>query len=180
MNVITKIIAYIISVPARLKGMKLGKNSFIGPGYDIAPVLRGISLGNDVLIGRRAWLDISRYTRGAQIIIKDGTQIGRNSIISAAKKITIGEKCLVSYNVSFLDHDHNFIPNLSPLDSGISTAKEIVIGDNCFIGAHSFILKGVNLGEHCVIGANSVVTESFPAFSVIAGNPAKLIKTLSE
>jgi lipopolysaccharide O-acetyltransferase len=179
MNIAAKTIAHLISIPARMKGMKFGKNSFIGPGHDLAPVLKGVILGNDVLIGRNAWLDISRYTRGAQIIIGDGTQIGRSAMISAASKITIGKKCLVSYNVSFLDHDHKFNPEISPLESGISEAKEIVVGDNCFIGAHSFILKGVRLGEHCVIGANSVVTKSFPAFSVIAGNPAKLIKILS-
>jgi UDP-3-O-[3-hydroxymyristoyl] glucosamine N-acyltransferase len=178
MNPISKIVAYAISVPARIKGMRFGKKSFIGPGYDVAPVLKGVVLGNDVLIGRRAWLDISRYTKGAQILIGDKTQIGRNAMISAAKKITIGKKCLVSYNVSFLDHDHNFVADVSIFDSGITEAKEIIVEDNCFIGAHSFILKGVHLGKHCVVGANSVVVNSFPDYSVIAGNPARLIKSL--
>lgn len=180
MSILAKIIAYAISIPARIKGMKFGKNSFIGPGYDIAPVLKGVSLGNNVLIGRRAWLDISRYTKEAQIMIGDGTQIGRNVMMSAAKKITIGKKCLVSYNVSFLDHDHNFVADVSIFDSGITEAREIIIGDDCFIGAHSFILKGVHLGKQCVVGANSVVTKSFPAYSVIAGSPVRLIKILKE
>lgn len=178
MNFATKTIAYFISVPARIKGMKFGKNSLIGPGYDIAPVLKGVSLGNNVLIGRRAWLDISKYTKGAQIVIADGTQIGRNVMMSAAKKITIGKKCLVSYNVSFLDHDHNFVADVSIFESGITQASEIVVEDGCFIGAHSFILKGVHLGKQCVVGANSVVVDSFPTYSVIAGNPARLIKSL--
>ena len=64
------------------------------------------------------------------------------------------------------------------MDGLFTKGKQIIIGDNCFIGAHSFILKGVRLGEHCVVGANSVVTKSFPKFSIIAGNPAKLIKTI--
>lgn len=179
MNPLSKIIASIISLPAIAKGMKFGKNSFIGPGYDLRPKLKGIILGNDVLIGKNAWLDISRYTQGAQIIIKNGTQIGRHAMISAAKKIIIGEKCLLAYNVSLLDHDHNiYDPNISPLDGGITEVKEIIIEDECFIGAHSFILKGVHLGQHCVVGANSVVTESFSDYSVIAGNPAKLIKKI--
>ncbi len=179
MNIFNKIIGYIISLPARLKGMKFGKDSFIGPGYDLDPILRGVVLGDNVVIGRRAWLDISKYTKGGQIIIGDGTQIGRNVVISACKKVIIGRKCLISYNVSIMDHDHNVLnPDIPPLEGGITEGKEIVIEDECFIGAHSFILKGVRLGKHCVVGANSVVTKSFPAYSVIAGSPARLIRTL--
>jgi len=62
----------------------------------------------------------------------------------------------------------------------ITEGKEIEIEDDCFVGAHSFILKSVRLGKHCIVGANSVVTKSFPAYSVIAGNPAKLIKSLNQ
>lgn len=179
MNFWKKIIAYIISIPARMKGVKFGNNSFIGPGYDWDPKMRGVILGDNVMIGRNAWLEISNQTKGGMIAIGGGTQIGRNAVISAARKISIGKKCLLSYNVSLVDHDHNFQPDLSPLDSGISEGREIIIGDECFIGAHSFILKGAHLGKHCVVGANSVVTESFPDYSIVAGNPAKLIKTLN-
>jgi len=179
MNIFSKIIGYIISIPARFKGMKFGENSFIGPGYDLDPILKGVVLGDNVVIGRRAWLDISKYTQGGQIFIGDGTQIGRNVVISACKRITIGKNCLISYNVSLMDHDHNVLnPDIPPLEGGITEGKEIIIEDECFIGAHSFILKGARLGKHCVVGANSVVTKSFPAYSVIAGNPARLIRTL--
>lgn len=178
MNIFSRTIGYLISIPARAKGLRFGKNSYIGPGYDIAPVLRGVFLGDNVLIGRNAWLDISRLAKGARISVGNGTQIGRNVMMSAAKKIDLGKNCLVSYNVSFLDHDHSFAPDVSVFDSGITDGKEIVIADNCFIGAHSFILKGVHLGKQCVVGANSVVVDSFPDYSVIAGNPARKIKSL--
>lgn len=179
MNIFSKFIRYFISVPARLKGMKFGKDSFIGPGYDIKPILKGVELGNNVIVGRNAWFDISRYTKGAKIFVGDGTQAGRNLVVSACKKIFIGKKCLLSYNVSIMDHDHNVLdPGIPPLEGGITEGHEIVIEDECFIGAHSFILKGVRLGKHCVVGANSVVTDSFPAYSVIAGSPARLIRTL--
>lgn len=179
MNVWKKIIAYLISLPARMKGMKFGKNSFIGYGYDIDPKMRGVVLSDNVMIGRNAWFDISLRNEEAKIIIGNGTQIGRFAVLSACNKIEIGEKCLVSYNVSFVDHDHDFSNiALSPMDSGITKGEGIKIGDNCFIGAHSFILKGVILGKHCVVGANSVVADSFSDFSVVAGNPAKLLKNI--
>ena len=179
MNILSKIIGHLISIPARIKGMKFGKSSFIGPGYAMGPILKRIKLGNRVIIGRNAWFDISRYTKNAEINIGDGTQIGRYFVISACKNISIGKKCLLSYNVTIVDHDHDVLnPEIAPMDAGISEGKEIVIEDECFICAHSFILKGVHLGKHCVIGASSVVTKSFPAYSVIAGNPARLIRKL--
>ncbi|MCX6766944.1 MAG: DapH/DapD/GlmU-related protein [Candidatus Moranbacteria bacterium] len=181
MNIFSKTTGHLISVPARIKGMKFGKNSFIGPGYALAPLLKGVELGKNVVVGRNAWFDISRSTKGGRIAIGNRTQIGRNAVLSACKNISIGKKCLLSYNVTLVDHDHDvFDPNIAPMDAGITGGKEIFIEDECFIGAHSFILKGVRLGKHCVVGANSVVTKSFPACSVIAGSPAKLIRTLEE
>lgn len=181
MNIFSKIIGHLISVPARIKGMKFGRNSFIGPGYAVAPILKGVVLGYNVVVGRNAWFDISRKTKGAKIFVGDGTQIGRNAVISSCQKISIGKKCLISYGVTLVDHDHDvFDPSISPMDAGITEGKEITIEDECFIGAHSFVLKNVHLGRHCVVGANSVVTKSFPAYSVIAGSPAKLIRILKQ
>lgn len=181
MRILIKIIGHILSIPARLRGVKFGKNSFLGPGYTIQPILKGVILGNNVVVGRNAWFDISRELKGAQIIIGDGTSIGRNVVMSSCKKISIGKKCLISYNVSFLDHEHQmFDINYSPCDGGVTKGREIAVDDNCFIGAHSFIMKGVSLGKHCVVGANSVVNKSFPDYSVVAGSPAKLIRKLDK
>jgi acetyltransferase-like isoleucine patch superfamily enzyme len=62
----------------------------------------------------------------------------------------------------------------------LTEGEGIVIEDDCFIGGYCFVLKGVHLGKHCIVGANSVVTKSFPAYSVIAGSPAKLMKSLKK
>ena len=62
-----------------------------------------------------------------------------------------------------------------------SKTKPVIIGDNVWLGANVTILPQVELGNNVVVGAGSVVTKSFPANSIIAGNPAKLIKsTLDE
>ena len=170
-------LAYLVRIPAEIKGMKFGSNSFIGPGYDFlfAP-MKGINVGDNVTIGQRAWL---QTVPPATISIGDRTQIGRNVTISSMKKISIGKECLLSYNVSVFDHDHEYKnADISPIFSGVTKPQPTKIDDYCFIGAHSFILAGVQLGKHCVVAANSVVTKSFPAYSMVGGSPARFIKKL--
>jgi acetyltransferase-like isoleucine patch superfamily enzyme len=180
MNILYKILFFLISIPFRLKGGKLGKGSIISPGYDfLFANVRGIRIGKNCAIGRNAWLVVNN--NNSILEIGDGTNIGRNVTISSLKSIRIGKKCLLSYNVSLLDHEHLFNnPKISPMDNCLTEGQEIVIKDDCFVGAHSFIMKGVHLGKHCVVGANSVVTKSFPDYSVIAGNPAKFLKSIKE
>lgn len=177
MNPLFTLAGYFISIPARLKGMKFGRNSFIAPGYDFFfEKLRGIKLGNNCAIGKSAWIHTVEHGR---ITIGDNTKIGRRVTIAAVELVAIGKNCLFSYDVSILDHDHDFRDiSIAPLDSKLTSGEKIIIGDDCFIGAHSFILKGVTLGKHCVVGANSVVTKSFSDNCVVAGNPAKVIKSL--
>lgn len=178
MKFFINLILYLISIPARLCGIKLGRHSFLGPGYDFLFInFNGINIGDNVFIGRNAWFGLIRDHKSNPIIqIGENTNIGRFLIISSADSINIGKNCLLSYNVSLMDHDHVFnSTSQSPLRTGTTKGKQINIGDHCFIGAHSFILKGVTLGRHCVVGANSVVTKSFPDYSVIAGSPARLI-----
>ena len=180
MNTLTRIAGFIFTLPARFKGAVIGPGSMIGPGYDFINVdLKGLILKERVIIGRNAWIEIIRDKNKPKIIVESGTQIGRNAMLSASAGIKIGKKSVVSYSVSIIDHDHALLKkNISPIDSGLTQGKKIEIGDHCFIGAHSFILKGVTLGRQCVVGANSVVTKSFSDYSVIAGNPAKLIKKI--
>lgn len=90
-------------------------------------------------------------------------------------KIRIGKNCWVAQNVGFITANHDPTDPTKHLPG-----KDIRIGDDCWIGMNAIILPGVVLGNHTVVGAGSVVTKSFPeGHCVIAGNPAKVIRTLS-
>lgn len=177
-----KIANFPISIPFRIRCGKIGKAFLIGLGYSIWKCnLQNVTIGDNVQIGSRAWIQTVPIEKCPKpiLFIGDNVHIGRNATISAAKKISIGKNCLIAYNVSILDHNHAFENvDLPPLLQGIDEPEEIEIGDDCFLGAHSFILKGVVLGKHCIVGANSVVTSSFPPFSVIAGIPARKIRSI--
>lgn len=100
--------------------------------------------------------------------------IGHHCYILCANQITIGEMTVIAPGVVIVDHDHNM--SGSGNIGGLGESKPIIIGKGCWIGANSVILKGVTLGNGCVVGAGSVVTHSFPDCSVVAGNPAKLLR----
>ncbi len=122
-------------------------------------------------------------TRTKEANINIGNNVGiSGATIYARKGITIGDNTLIGGNVKILDNDFHPLDvedRNSDIKEKIRT-KEIIIGKNCFIGCNSIILKGTEIGEGSVVGAGSVVIGKFPSYSVIAGNPAKVIKTLEE
>jgi acetyltransferase-like isoleucine patch superfamily enzyme len=184
MTKIEDFILFVLSIPFRIKCKKIGRAVRIAFGYSIFGCnLKNVIIEDKVNIGSNAWIQTVPSERFPEpsITIGANTNIGRQVTISAAKKISIGKNTLISYGVSIIDHNHAFEDvNISPLFQGIDSGSDILIEEDCFIGAGSFILKGVTLGRHCIVGSNSVVTSSFADFSVIAGVPAKLIRNLKE
>lgn len=90
-------------------------------------------------------------------------------------KIHIGKGSFIAPNVGIITQNHD-LSNPQNRDE----AKDVIIGEKCWIGMNSIILPGVVIGDHTIVGAGAVVTKSFPeGYCVIAGNPAKLIKSIN-
>lgn len=112
--------------------------------------------------------------QNAVVEIGDKTYINHDSDIRSRERITIGNNVSIAYNVLIQDSDYHATYD----DNGNSKPQTlpIVIGDNVWIGANAIILKGVNIGESSVVGAGSVVTKDVPPYSLVVGNPARIIK----
>jgi len=164
----------------RCLGLRTGSGVSVGPGVEW-PLgnLRNLRLGDRVSLGKRGWFYLPLNNRQAAIRIGAGTAIGNDFVITANQSIEIGSHCLLSYRVSVMDHSHVAGPGIDPVTSGLTAGQPVVIGDKCFIGCNVAIMPGVRLGPNCVVGANSVVTQSFDAGSIIAGAPARLLRTIS-
>src|ERR1035437_6366375 len=108
------------------------------------------------------------------VLIGDRTRMGISNVLIGP--ITIGNDVMLAQNIvmSGLNHgyqDITIIPHKQPV-----TKKKIIIEDEVWIGANSVIIAGVTIGKHAVVAAGSVVTKNVPAYSVVGGNPAKVIK----
>lgn len=145
-----------------------------GDGMELRSLVRSNPLGTNHPVILCTW------QAGALLEIGKNFAMTGGSIV-VAQKIIIGNNVNIGSNSTIVDTD--FHP--TGTDMRINYPQEAnkaptIIGDNVFIGMNCIILKGVTLGAGCVIGAGSVVTKSIPPGVIAAGNPAKVIRILSE
>ena len=129
-------------------------------------------------------------TRAPGAYIRIGDNVGMSGVtIYARKGIEIGDNTAIGGNTKILDNDfhpieaetrNKLLADKKGGDSDLIPSKPIKIGRNCFIGCNAIILKGTELGDGCVVGAGAVVSGKFEAGSVIAGNPARVIRKMEK
>lgn len=148
--------------------------------------LENVSLGDNVEICEgvklRTFSKFAGQNYSPNISIGSNVHIATDCHISAMNSIIIGNNVLIASNVLICDHSHGAVcsDELStpPIDRVLYSKGPIIIHDNVWIGEGVFVLPGVEIGVSAIIGAGAVVTKSVPAFSVAAGNPAKVLKLL--
>jgi acetyltransferase-like isoleucine patch superfamily enzyme len=157
-----------------------GKNLILDDNVCInALSVNGIILGDHVSIARYSFLFCTGVIaqKGAGITIGNRTGIGARAFLAGQGGITIGNDVITGPNIQVFSENHNFTDlTLTIKEQGV-TKHPTVIGNNCWLGGGVTILAGVTIGDGCVIAAGSVVTKSIPANSIVAGVPAKVIKS---
>lgn len=127
--------------------------------------------------------DLLEYYRSLGIRIGHGTVAFSNNIIIDTQRpwmIEIGEYCKITEGVIILQHDYSRSVLRRVYGEIVGESKKTKIGNNVFIGINSIILMGAQIGDNVIVGAGSVVSGEIPSNVVIAGNPAKVIKSLDE
>lgn len=159
----------------------MGDGSYIRRPYQILFPHR-LKIGNNTSINPHSYIfPLERYegySYSPTITIGNNVYIGSYLNLGAIDSIRIDDGCVLSEHVYITDNFHGMQPDSGPImKQSLESKGPVHIGSNCFLGFRVSIMPGVVLGEHCVVGANSVVTRSFPSYSMIAGVPARLIKT---
>jgi maltose O-acetyltransferase len=172
----------------------LGKLRLIGPALNARWHLRHANqmgarvtlrgrprIANDgtMILGDRVRLDSTLARLELATIDGGHLEIGNNvfinfgSSIVAAARVSIGEDCLIGTHVTVMDTDFHQVETKAWDTSGIP----ITIGQRVWLGNRSIILKGVHIGDDAVVAAGAVVTKDVPARTVVAGNPARTVRT---
>lgn len=141
----------------------------------------GTIIGNNCII--TAWDKTSSgNTFNPNITIGQNCNIGEFNHITSINKIIIGDNLLTGRWVTISDNNHGDISfedlQIPPLLRHETSKGPVIIGNNVWIGDKSTILSNVKIGDGVIVGANSVVTKDIPAYSVVGGNPAKIIKQI--
>jgi acetyltransferase-like isoleucine patch superfamily enzyme len=178
---IKKIIKKLLWAP---KGVSMGDNSSVRlPRWIFNP--HRITIGENSRVGRFATLNPVEFVEGkaydGKIVIGDGVYIGGYCQIHSMGLVEIGDGSVLSEHVYVSDIAHGFDPKGGPImEQDLESKGPVSLGSKCFVGYGASILPGVTLGHNCIVGTRAVVTRSFPPYSVLAGSPARLIKTYDE
>ncbi|MDM0473298.1 acyltransferase [Clostridium perfringens] len=141
----------------------------------------GIRIGDNASIGKYT---IIRGT-GSIKNLGYGLELGKNfgcgdfCFFGCSGGIKIGDNVIMGQNVRFHSQNHNFERIDIPIKNQGVNSKGIIVGDDCWIGAGTTILDGVKIGRGCVIGANTLINSEIPEYSVVVGNPFRIIKIRS-
>lgn len=129
--------------------------------------------------GKKIYMEpVINFDYGYNIFVGENFYANFNCTFLDVSTIEIGDNCMFAPNVQLYTATHPLHP--VKRNSGLEYAKPIKIGNNVWLGGGVIVTPGVTLGDNVVVGAGSVVTKSFPDNVVIAGNPARIIKTVEE
>jgi acetyltransferase-like isoleucine patch superfamily enzyme len=179
------------------KKLALPKDCIVGKGvvlYESAMVINNLFDANKIRIGACTHVkgELLTFGHGGLIIIGEYCFIGEQTRIWSAQSITIGDRVLISHNVNIFDNDtHPVNPKARHeqfkqiITSGQPTSidlreRAVKIADDVLIGCNSIILSGVSIGQGAIIGAGSVVTKDVSPYTIVIGNPARVLREIPE
>lgn len=169
----------------------------LAPGARLARSarIRNIGVQSDLIrIGSHTLIagELLVFPQGGRIEMGEWSYLGENSRIWSAASIRIGDRVLISHDVNIIDsltHPISAQARHQQFRAIATTGhparvdldeRPVVIEDDVWIAAGAIVLRGVTIGRGAIVGAGAVVSNDVPAYSVVGGNPARIIRELRE
>jgi acetyltransferase-like isoleucine patch superfamily enzyme len=138
-------------------------------------------IGKNVVIRQGVRLDAiaSNPENPPELRIGDNVNIEQNVHIVCHSRVVIGDDVSITGNCAIVDVTHPFHDVHDPMKIGNRILAEqsfVEIGERSFLGFNAIVLPNVRIGRYCIVGAHSLVTKDVPDYSVVAGNPAKILR----
>ena len=173
---------HIITARHRKRFKHFGRSSILASGVTLLSP-EYISIGNNVSVMRYCVLETCPDAGSfPDLQIGDNSSIGEYTHITCAQQIIIGEGLLTGRFVLITDNGHGKSSidetTVPPLLRPVYSNGPVIIGRNVWIGDKVTILPNIKIGDGAVIAANAVITKDVPAYSIAAGCPARVVKTL--
>ena len=168
----------------------MGKGARLMPTARIRNALRD---ANGIRVGAHSIIrgELLLFAHGGDISIGDWCYIGEGARVWSSGSIHIGDRVLISHNVNIFDsltHPLNARQRHAQFKAIIQAGhprsidlgeRPVIVSDDVWIGANACVLRGVTIGEGAIVGAGAAVTHDIPSFTIVAGNPARVIRELS-
>lgn len=155
----------------------VGKNTYIDKSVHVTG-WKNILIGHNTGISEGTWINVNeRLGDKKHIVIGNNCYIGKRNFFSSGLLIKISDYFMSGVECKFMGSDHLFDnPFLPYISTGTSTKKEIIIETNVWLGAGVIVIGNVIIGRGSIVGAGSLINKDIPPFSIVVGNPCKIIK----
>jgi acetyltransferase-like isoleucine patch superfamily enzyme len=135
-----------------------------------------LEVGEGVLLEPNVWITAPGHAR---VRIGTGSFLNQGVMVASQELVEIGEHCMLANGCFVSDASHRYGDPDRPVPwQGFESRGPTRIGENCWLGANVVVTSGVSIGERCVIGANSVVTHDIEPYSIAAGAPARVLRSV--
>jgi len=165
-----------------MRFLKQNPQAKVGRNFEVKGT-RFVHCEGSVILGDNCKILCWNSYNGKKFIISPNVELGtglhvtRGLTIQCARKVVIGKDVLVASDVFIIDYDHGLDPDPdSYLENDLVMSDGVIIQEGVWIGNNVIILGGVTIGKKAVIGAGSIVTHDVPAYTIVGGNPARVIK----
>jgi acetyltransferase-like isoleucine patch superfamily enzyme len=160
--------------------IRLGRGVYLDHGVYLHACPNGIRIGAESYVMKNAILHVYNFRDlpNAGITIGERSLIGEACILRGQGGITIGNDVYLAPLVQILAVNHVYHDTTRPISHQGITAQGIVVEDGAWIGGSAIILDGVRIGCNAVVGAGAVVTKDVPPYTIVVGNPARIVRDL--